>query len=129
MVKRHDVARISWFVTNGPVLLVILLLGIMSARIVQTHKIFSGTYDESVHIASGVELLTLHRYTYSLNHTPISRVPAAIGPVLAGARFQATPSSAASADSVMRSGPGYRRNLELARRGIVPFFILSGLFL
>jgi hypothetical protein len=29
----------------------------------------------------------------------------------------------------MRSGPGYRRNLELGRRGIVPFFILSGLFL
>jgi hypothetical protein len=139
MIDRNHVGPVSWFLTNGPVLLALLMLGIMSARIVQTHKIFSGTYDESTHIASGVELLTLHRYTYSLNHTPIARVSAAIGPVLAGARFPATPSLAAAidsspslpaaADSVMHSGPGYRRNLELGRRGIVPFFILSGLFL
>lgn len=121
-------SRSKWLAVRGWAV-AMLFVAIMSVRIVDTHKVFSATNDESVHIAAGVELLTLHRYTFSPEHTPVARIPASVGPVLAGTRLPVAVSRALQADSVMRSGPGYRKNLELARLGILPFFIVGGVFL
>ncbi|MEQ1691044.1 MAG: glycosyltransferase family 39 protein [Gemmatimonas sp.] len=93
--------------------------------IITTYGTLSGTYDESVHIAAGVELLTRGTYTYSLEHTPIARVAEAIGPVVAGARFPDDTGYVTRANAVMASGSGYVRNLTLARFGALPFFLLA----
>lgn len=109
--------------------LVVVTLSVMSVRIVDTHRVFSGTIDEPVHLAAGVELLSLHRYELSPEHTPLARITAAIGPIAHGARFRSSGDFATPPESVMRTGPGYRRNLELGRLGILPFFIVAGVCL
>lgn len=120
--------REGWSVALGRVVAVAIMV-IMSARILDTRTVFSGTFDESMHITAAMEHLTQHKYTYAMEHTPLARIPAAIGPLLAGAQFTPQPGAVEQADAVMRSGPGYLKNLELARVGIVPFFVLAGVFL
>ena len=117
-----------------PAVLATLTVLVASARIAATHTVFTGTYDETVHLTSGIELLSNRTYDYSPTHPPAARLTAALGPWLAGARFPSgesisIPSFVATADSVMLSGSGYRENLRLGRIGILPFFLVTGLFL
>jgi hypothetical protein len=110
-------------------LAVLLILTIMSFRIYQTHRVYSATMDEGVHIAAGLELLSRHEYTYSPGHTPVARLFASAGPYLTGARYQKNSSYIATTESAMRSGSGSRRNIELARLGVLPFFMVGGILL
>src|SRR6476469_5205826 len=55
--------------------------------VVSTYSVFSQTYDEPAHIASGMEWLTRGTYTYDgAQHPPLTRVLAALGPYTRGAR-------------------------------------------
>ena len=64
--------------------LVLVLLG--SIRIISTYAIFSATYDEPAHLATGMEWLDLGTYRLEPQHPPLARVLTALGPYLAGAR-------------------------------------------
>jgi hypothetical protein len=112
------------------ILLAIVFAFAGAVRIAETYSDFSSTYDEPNHIASGIELLSRGTYTYSLEHTPMARIAIAIGPYLTGARLPADSGTAAWENFVMKSGAGYLRNLQLARFGTLPFYLLTcfGLF-
>ena len=69
----------------------IALVVLASARIVATYGVFSHTFDEPVHVACGMEWLSLGRYQYETQHPPLARVAAAMGPYLTGIRSQGTP--------------------------------------
>ena len=43
-------------------------------RIWVTLPVFSPTYDEPLHVASGFQYLTEHRYTNDRSHPPLARI-------------------------------------------------------
>lgn len=109
--------------------LAILFTLIAATRIVGTYNVFSNTYDEPLHVASGLELLSRGTYTYETRHPPFARVVAALGPYLLGARSLGRANQFNEGDDVLRSGAGYRANLNAARLAVLPFFLLACLAL
>jgi hypothetical protein len=123
--KPLDVNR-NWYAR----IVALVAVTVMSSRIVATHGVFSGTYDETVHLTAGVELLSDRTYEYSPMHPPVARLMAALGPWLSGSRYAAGEADLVTrVDSTMLAGPGYSTNLAMGRLGILPFFIATGLFL
>ena len=89
----------------------------------------SQTFDEGVHVAAGVEWLERGTYTLERHHTPLTRIPVAIGPYLDGVRV--TPGFHdfsrrmwSEGDSVFFQGKSYTRTLTIARLGTLPFYLL-----
>ena len=56
------------------ILLFALLAGIGIARIVSTYDVFSETWDEVAHVATGMEWLQNGSYTLEPMHPPLARV-------------------------------------------------------
>lgn len=106
---------------------------IASIRIVSTYWVFSHTMDEPAHIACGVEWLTKGTYNLEAQHPPLSRIAAAIGPVLNGATSQGyapdlfTEGTAVLFDDgALKARDGkYERYVASARAGELPFFWLA----
>ncbi|MDB4873729.1 MAG: hypothetical protein JWM41_175 [Gemmatimonadetes bacterium] len=95
-----------------------------AAAIVSTARVFSGTVDEPAHIAAGLQWLTTGRYDYDLQHPPLGRVAAAIGPYLRGARSSGAPGVFEEGARVLGSGPRYVDTLASARHGEIVFFLI-----
>ena len=95
-----------------------------SARIVSTYWVFSQTSDEPAHLACGMEYLDRGVYRYEAQHPPLSRIAAAIGPYLIGARSQAAEGRSMYHDglAILHAGGRYDDTLAAARAGILPFF-------
>ncbi len=110
--------------TNWRLLLGCLLIGVAAMRIVTTYSVFSETYDEPAHIATGLELLDRGTYTYETQHPPLARTAAALLPYLAGARSQGQPDMWREGRAILYSG-NTTRTLFLARLGMLPFFLLA----
>src|SRR5882672_1066890 len=64
----------------------LVLVAVATAAILSTARVFSGTVDEPAHIAAGLQLLTSGAYDYDLQHPPLGRIAAALGPYADGAR-------------------------------------------
>jgi 4-amino-4-deoxy-L-arabinose transferase-like glycosyltransferase len=107
-----------------------------TVRIVATYDVFSHTFDEPTHIATGMEWLDKGSYTWEVKHPPLARVATAIGPYLLGRRNHRLPNSnPASRDpnnnkeheglAVLYEGHDYDRTLAVARAGILPFFWIA----
>src|SRR6188768_3212157 len=102
------------------------MLGIIVAvaliRAAWTWPIFAATADEPQHIAAGVEWLArsdrVQHEPWRTVNPPLARIAVGVGPYLAGLR--ATPVLV----DLLYSGPGYARNLALARAGVLPFLAL-----
>ncbi len=104
-------------------------MGLAVARVAATHRVFAGTADEVQHIAGGIEWLragsSLEAFDmwrkqhvwFVMTNPPIARIAVGIGPTLAGTRDTRL-------RDVLYDGPGYARNLVLARRGILPFLAM-----
>ncbi|HEX4681304.1 MAG TPA: hypothetical protein VH277_01275 [Gemmatimonadaceae bacterium] len=90
----------------------------------RTATVFSGTVDEPAHIAAGVELLSGGRYAYDLQHPPLGRIAAAIGPLADGARFTGAPGVYDEGAIILGSGARYVKRLAAARHGEIVFFML-----
>jgi 4-amino-4-deoxy-L-arabinose transferase-like glycosyltransferase len=67
------------------------------------------------------------QYAYEPLHPPLARVMAALGPRLAGVRSGGYESVWLEGNSILHAGGAYRRNLSLARLGLLPFYVLAGL--
>jgi len=93
-------------------------------RIVATYTVFSETYDEPAHLATGMELLDRGTYTYEAQHPPLARLAAALGPFLAGSRSQDQPNMWSEGRAILYAGNA-TSTLFLARLGILPFFLLA----
>jgi hypothetical protein len=97
-----------------------------TARIVATYHVFTQTWDEPVHVATGMEWLDRGTYTYESLHPPLARIAVALGPRLAGIR-SAGYDLWLEGTSILYAGGRYERNLALARLGILPFFLMAAL--
>ena len=102
----------------------LLLTLIGSARIVSTYTVFNHTIDEPLHIASGVEWLSMGRFDYDAENPPLGHIAEALGPWLAGAHSWGKSSMSDEGATILYADGGihYDRNLSLARLGILPFF-------
>jgi hypothetical protein len=93
--------------------------------VISTYSVFSQTSDEPAHIACGMEWLTRGTYTYDgAQHPPLTRVLAALGPFVRGARTHGYTDERYEGDVLLNSGAEYRLRLDLARLGELPFLIL-----
>lgn len=110
--------------TNWRLLLGCLLIAAAAMRIVGTYNVFSETYDEPAHVATGLELLDRGTYTYETQHPPLARVAAALLPYLAGSRSLGEPDMWREGRAILYSG-NTTRTLFLARLGMLPFFLLA----
>lgn len=119
-------SRLTYAATAG-----LVVLG--AVRIVSTYPIFSQTVDEPSHIAGGLEWLDRGTYWFEPKHPPLARIALATGPYLAGLRLSdSMPLGRVHMGRVFRegnalleTGPGYDRNLTLARLGNLLFFVLG----
>jgi hypothetical protein len=75
-----------------------------------------------------MEWLGRGTYTFELQHPPLARIAAAIGPYALGIRFHNEPDLWREGRSVLYADNAYVRNLTAARLGILPFFVIASLF-
>ncbi len=130
----------TWLQAHRASLIATALICIAVFRIVCTYHIFSQTFDEPASIAGGVEWFD--RGTYQIDNTqpPLGRIAIGLPLYLAGNRLPANVDAPAPprdpkgpgetkwirvGDAILRGGPGYRRNLALARFGALPFFVIT----
>ena len=99
-----------------------LIVIVAAVRVSRTWSVFAATADEPQHIAAGIEW---HGRTDTVQHEPwrtvnppVARIAVGLLPYLAGT--QSTP----FLRDMLYTGPGYLRNLVLARPGILPFLAL-----
>ncbi len=121
-------ARWGRAIQSGHAGVALTLLALLACALcVSTYHIFGNFWDEPEHIAAGLVLLQRGEYRYDVQHPPLARLAAAIGPYLAGARFHGEPSpvgDAAGRDLLYRSDVSYDTLLTLARLGVLPFLPL-----
>src|SRR5436190_1980116 len=104
------------------ILAVGVLAVITAIRIAATHAVFSPTYDEPIHVASGFQYLSEHRYTNDRSHPPLARIAFA---------FPLRHATLTGSDGIDRaaqlyeSAGSYMRGVELSRRGNLLFVILA----
>jgi 4-amino-4-deoxy-L-arabinose transferase-like glycosyltransferase len=107
-------------------LLAVLALFVSAVcRLIPTYSTLNGTFDEPFHIACGMEWLDKGTYTIELQHPPLGRVLAALGPYLKGLRSHSLPEGLAEGNAILFSGGQYWRNLTLARLGTLPLLAMS----
>jgi 4-amino-4-deoxy-L-arabinose transferase-like glycosyltransferase len=100
------------------------IVGLAVTRAAATGAL-AATWDETQHLAAGLDWLggsyTLwrdQRVPHVVVTPPLARVAVAIGPYLAGLRL-------GPLRDLPYAGPGYARNLALARAGVLPFLALA----
>jgi len=113
--------------SNTLKLLAALLVAFATVAILSTARVFSGTVDEPAHIAAGMQWLTTDRYDYDLQHPPIGRVAAAIGPYLSGARGNNAGGVFDEGAAILGTGAQYVDRLASARYGEILFFVVMAL--
>src|ERR1700733_13361865 len=82
MTSRRRDARVE----RGAAFVAAVVLLVACVRVAIGYGQVSATVDEATHIAAGLEWLQHGRYTLQPENPPLSRVPLAVGPFLAGYR-------------------------------------------
>jgi 4-amino-4-deoxy-L-arabinose transferase-like glycosyltransferase len=104
-----------------------LLAVIACALCASTYRIFGNFWDEPEHIAAGLVLIDRGEYRYDVQHPPLARLAAAIGPYLAGAHFAHDPDpigDVAGQQLLYHSSASFETLLTLARLGMLPFLLV-----
>jgi 4-amino-4-deoxy-L-arabinose transferase-like glycosyltransferase len=123
-----DPGRLKLPARSNPLkLLSVLLVAIAAFGIYGTARVFSGTVDEPAHIAAGMQWLTTDRYDYDLQHPPLGRIAAALGPFLHGQRSTGAAAIYDEGARILGSGQHYVDTLASARHGELIFFFVLGL--
>ncbi len=120
-------------ITPGAVVFLFVLITI--ARIILVDTTTPQGFDEPCHVASGMKWLDQHDYTLDAVHPPLARDAIALPLYLFGERFpkfraQDTVINGYCTElgnAILSDGGHYRRNLFLARAGILPFLCLAAL--
>jgi hypothetical protein len=105
---------------------VLILIGMAVVGVSGTWTTLTATFDEPIHIASGMEWLDKGSYSYELQHPPLARVAVAIGPYLKGLRSSSLLDGTAEGNAILYSGGNYWSNLAAARAGNLLFLVLGG---
>ena len=100
-----------------------LIVAIACVHVARTWAVFSATADEPQHIAAGIEWWgrtdVIQHEPWRTVNPPVARIAVGLGPFLAGTR------SMPFLRDTLYTGPGYERNLRLARPGVLPFLALA----
>lgn len=116
--------------TVRPEFAVGLICAAAVASVVSTYPVFDHVYDEPNHLAGGLELLDRGAYSYELKHPPLGRMAVALGPWLAGARFEERSAIHdgrglyVEGNRVLYEVTAYDNMLLLARLGNQPWLVL-----
>jgi Dolichyl-phosphate-mannose-protein mannosyltransferase len=111
-----------------------LLIAIALARVASTHRVFSPTADEPVHIASGYDWITRGVYVFDPEHPPLARGLFGLGLRMGGVvsapaedwkTLQPTWLAAARGMDLLGSADAMVRNLANARRGNLVFLLIA----
>ncbi|MBC7978097.1 MAG: glycosyl transferase, partial [Myxococcales bacterium] len=103
-------------------------------RVASTHRIFSATADEPVHIASGYDWITRGVYVFDPEHPPLARGLFGLGLRAGGVvspppedwqTLQPTWLAAARGMDLLWHDGQYARNLANARRGNLVFLLIA----
>lgn len=92
--------------------------------VASTARVFSGTVDEPAHLAAGMQWLSTGDYTYDLQHPPLGRIAAALGPFAHGLRSTGNAAIYDEGGQILGSGSRYADMLASARHGELVFFVL-----
>jgi 4-amino-4-deoxy-L-arabinose transferase-like glycosyltransferase len=103
----------------------LLLAGVAAFQVVRGGAGLSATFDESLHIAAGMEWLDKGTYTDAWEQPPLARIALALGPYLRGLRAQPGSSPTERGYAILYSAGDYRSNLASARRGNLLFLGLA----
>src|SRR5438876_5221285 len=95
---------------------------VTAIRVAATHAVFSPTYDEPLHVASGFQYLSEHRYTNDRSHPPLARIVFAFP--LRHAQLSGT-DGFDRAGQMFESAGDYMRGVVAARRGNLLFVVLA----
>ena len=96
------------------------------ARVASTYHVFSETWDEGLHIATGLQWLDEGKYTYEIQQPPLSQIATAIGPFLDGRRTVGRPNYVEEGQAILYGqGAAIMRTLTLGRIGILPFLVFG----
>src|SRR5882672_4213905 len=125
--KEPLLKQVESFLERRALVLAATLILLGSIRIVSTYTVFSHTSDEPAHIACGMEWLDQRAYRYENQHPPLTRIMAALGPYLDGARSTGQKEMFTEGNAILYGATGshYDRRLALARAGNLPFFWLA----
>ena len=107
-------------------IIVLLLIGVAAVAVARTWTTFTATFDEPLHLASGMEWLDKGSYSYELQHPPLARAALALGPYLKGLRSFSLPEAKAEGNAILYSGGSYWSNLASARGGNLLFLAQAG---
>lgn len=129
MLVRHSVQKILATVA------VVVLIAFAVIRVVLVDDTTPQGFDEPCHIAAGITWLDRHDYTLDSLHPPLARDAIALPLYLHGERFPRLNTQDSGSQSyctelgnaILSDGGQYRRNLFLARVGILPFLCLTAL--
>lgn len=102
----------------------LLMVAVATAAIASTARVFSATVDEPAHLAAGMQWLSSGDYTYDLQHPPLGRIAAALGPYVAGARSTGQAAIYDEGARILGTGGHYADTLASARHGEILFFLL-----
>lgn len=100
------------------------LIALATVSVWSTARIFSGTVDEPAHFAAGMQWLTTGGYTYDLQHPPLGRIAAALGPFMHGERARGAPGVYDEGAGLLGEGRHYVETLASARHGEIVFFVV-----
>ena len=100
------------------------LIALATVSVWSTARVFSGTVDEPAHLAAGMQWLTTGAYTYDLQHPPLGRVAAALGPFMRGERARGASGVYDEGSALLGTGPHYVETLASARHGEIVFFVM-----
>jgi len=106
-------------------LLLMVLIAITLLRLIDHYRVTSATYDESCHIAAGMELIDRGKYTYDIHHPPLARVVSALPLYLKGIRSFDLKNCIEEGNAILRSSGSPHLNLTLARMGSLLFLFLA----
>lgn len=109
--------------------LAMLLFAIGVYNISLTYDTLSQTYDESSHIAAGMQWWDKNTYTYEYMHMPLARLAGSA--LLYAADITPhgdyRPYFLTIGDQLLQQNNTYLHNLTLARMGMLPFYLLGGI--
>jgi 4-amino-4-deoxy-L-arabinose transferase-like glycosyltransferase len=117
--------RFERFLDRRAAVMALILILAASIRIATTYTIFNHTSDEPAHIACGMQWLNQGVYRYEPQHPPLTRIMAALGPYLDGARSTGEKEMFIEGNAILSGGNDYDKRLALARAGTLPFFWLA----
>ena len=114
---------IAWFGSHSLWLTILIIVTLL--RLIDHYRVTSATYDESFHIAAGMELLDQGTYTYDIHHPPLARVLFALPLFVKGIRSVGLTSGIEEGNAILRSSGDPHLNLTLARMANVIFLLLA----